>query len=95
MAIDPSGPTEPLNPREPRRILRGGMCGDEVCQVFCRNAYRLGAWEQWGGDVVGFRVVADIEQRDYADDGYVQVERTLRSWGKWEGEAAARRWRPA
>ena len=60
-AIDPSGPTEPLNPREPRRILRGGMCGDEVCQVFCRNAYRLGAWEQWGGDVVGFRVVADIE----------------------------------
>ncbi len=56
---DPTGPAGPLNPDEHRRIVRGGMCGDDVCQVFCRNGYRLGAWEQWEGGVVGLRLVME------------------------------------
>lgn len=56
--VDPTGP--PSADRDlPLRVVRGGQCGASVIQLFCRNSFRLGLFEEYSGGSIGLRVVRE------------------------------------
>jgi len=43
----------------PLRVVRGGQCGSSVIQLFCRNSFRLGLFEEYDGGSIGVRVLLE------------------------------------
>jgi formylglycine-generating enzyme required for sulfatase activity len=56
--VDPSGP-DSCDDGLALRAVRGGLSGGAVCQLMCRNAFRIGLTEAYAGGSIGLRVVAD------------------------------------
>ena len=64
-AADPAACVDPQGPASadrglPLRVVRGGQCGASVIQLFCRNSFRLGLFEEYAGGSIGLRVVREV-----------------------------------
>jgi len=58
-ATDPQGPPS-ADQGLPLRVVRGGQCGAPVIQLFCRNSFRLGLFEEYSGGSIGLRLVREL-----------------------------------
>lgn len=58
LSVDPQGP-ETGDEGLALRVVRGGLCGASMCQLMCRNSFRLGVFEQYSGGSIGVRILLE------------------------------------